>query len=498
MKKLLMKINRRSGENNGLRRDRHSLKESSIKVRKNISASFGTVTFKHGTYSAAAIVLVIIIAVVINMTAQQLPENIKELDISSNKVYEISDTSREIIGDLEDDITITVIAEEDSLDDMLKTFLEKYVALSDHLSMEIIDPVLHPSALEEYDTESDTVIVSCESNDLSQTISISDILVQDMYSYYYSGTSSITEFDADGQLTSAISKVTGQEEKKIYCVTGHGESSMSSYMLSLMSKAAVDSEELNLFMTEEIPEDCEMLIFNGPTSDISDGEKDVVDNYIKSGGNVIILMSEETPASGNLADLTASYAITLEDGYVADMERNYLGNYYAIFPDITDTTGLTGDLDTGMVMVNNSRALSLGESSEELDVNALMETSDYGYLVSGNSEEEGSYVLAAAATYTATEDDETTIGNLVVFGSQSLIDESITEAFANLDNKSLFMNVMTSVLGDVQNLSIEAKSLEVQYNTVQSGGAISVFLIFVIPAAFLITGFIFWYRRRKV
>lgn len=486
-----------------------SLKEKTVKARADVSESFGTVTFKHGTYSVAAIVLVIIIAVVINMTAQQIPENIRELDISSNKVYEISDTSREIIGDLEDDITITVIAEEDSLDDMLKTFLEKYVALSDHLSMEIIDPVLHPSVLEEYDTESDTVIVSCESNDLSQTISISDILVQDMYSYYYSGSSSITEFDADGQLTSAINKVTGQEEKKIYCVSGHGESEMSSYMTSLMSKTAIESEELNLFMTEEIPEDCEMLIFNGPSSDISDGERTVVDNYIKNGGSVIILMSEDTPASGNLAELMASYSITLEDGYAADMERNYLGNYYAIFPDITDTTGMTGELDTGMVMVNNSRAFSLGESSEELDVAPLMETSDYGYLVSENGEEEGSYVLAAAATYTVTEDDEesdtedsskdgVTVGNLIVFGSDSLIDESITEAFANLDNKSLFMNVMTSALGDVQNLSIEAKSLEVQYNTVQSGGAISVFLIFVIPAAFLIVGFIIWYRRRKV
>ena len=182
-----------------------------------------------------------------------------------------------------------------------------------------------------------------------------------------------------------------------------------------------------------------------------------------------MLMSEDTPSSGNLADLLSSYEITLEDGYVADMERNYLGNYYAIFPEVTDSSGITGDLSTGTVMVNNSRAFTLGESADDT-------SSD------GDSSSDG----------------EVTTGNLIVFGSQSLIDESITEAFSNLDNTTMFMNVMTSALGDVQNLSIEAKSLEVQYNTVQNGGAISVFLIFIIPAAFLVAGFVFWYRRRKV
>ena len=489
--------------------------------REAIRASFGTVTFRHGTYSVAAVVLVIIIAIIVNMIAGQLPESVKEADISSNSVYEISDRSREIIGALEDDVKITVIAEEDSLDDMLKTFLQKYTDLSDHLSMEIVDPVLHPSVLEEYETESDTIIVECEDRELSQTVNISDILVQDAYSYYYYGTSSITEFDGDGQLTSAVSKVTGHETKKAYIVSGHGESGLSDSMVSLMTKSAVETEELNLYMTEEIPEDCDMLIFNGPTSDISKGEKNAVDQYIKSGGRVVMLMSEDTPASGNLAGLMKSYKITLQEGYVADMERNYLGNYYAIFPEITDSTGTTGELDTGTVMVNNSRAVSLGESSEEVEVSSLMETSDYGYLVSGDEQEEGSFVLAAVAEYMAeaedeevgdesteesadeSADDESTdsgevvSGKLMVFGSQSLIDESITEAFSNLDNTTLFMNSVASMLGDTDNLSIEAKSLEVQYNTVQSGGAVSIFLIFVIPAAFLITGFVFWYRRRK-
>ena len=59
------------------------------------------------------------------------------------------------------------------------------------------------------------------------------------------------------------------------------------------------------------------------------------------------------------------------------------------------------------------------------------------------------------------------------------------------------MNAITSAIGDVDNLSIDAKSMQVQYNTVQYGGYISVVLIFIIPIIVLIIGFVLWMKRRK-
>lgn len=248
--------------------------------KERIKASFGTMTFRHGTFSIAAVALVIAIAVLINLIAGQLPSGVKEIDISDNKIYEISDTSRKLLKNLEQEIQITVIAEEDSIDERLRTFLDKYTALSDKITMEIIDPVLHPSVLTEYDTETDTIVVECEETGLSQTVAFSDILVQSA-SYYYTGTDSISSFDGDGQLTGAISQVIGQETKKIYYTTGHGESELSSSITNLMQKSGLETEELNLLMSGEIPEDCDSLLINGPTSDISETEKNLLDQYIK-------------------------------------------------------------------------------------------------------------------------------------------------------------------------------------------------------------------------
>lgn len=481
-----------------------------IPDRKTVKDSFGTVTFRRGTYSAAAVVLVVIIAVVLNLIAGQLPEDVKQTDISSNKVYEISDTSRKLLKNLDHDVSITVIAEEDSIDDMLRTFLKKYTALSDRLSMKIVDPVLHPAALEEYDTESDTVVVSCEDTGLSQTVSISDILVQDSYSYYYTGSSSVSSFDGDGQLTSAVKKVLGQETSRAYYVTGHGESELPSSITELMSKSGMEAAELNLFMKGKVPDDCDVLIFNGPTSDISAKERKSVDSYIKNGGSVVMLMAEDTPENGNLSKLMSAYKIELESGYVADMQRSYQGRYYMIIPEITDSGSITGNLQTGTVLMNNSRAFTLGENGDEISVTSLMETSDGGYLVSGDSQKQGTFIVGASASYTAgqssssdtsdssSDDSSVKTGTMTVFGSSSLIDESLTGSFSNLDNRTLFMNVLSSAAGNDQDTVVEAKSLQVQYNTVQHGGFISVVIIFVIPVIFLVIGFTVWYRRRKV
>ena len=44
-----------------------------------------------------------------------------------------------------------VLAVKDETDDRITTFISKYAALSDKIKVEWIDPVLHPSALTDYD-----------------------------------------------------------------------------------------------------------------------------------------------------------------------------------------------------------------------------------------------------------------------------------------------------------------------------------------------------------
>ena len=175
---------------------------------------------KRGSYTLAMTSIVIAIVIVFNMIVNLVPENMRQIDISSTNIYEISSKSEKIIKNVDDDVTFYVLAQKDSTDKRIKTFINKYASLSKKIHVEWIDPVLHPSALTKYGTEENNIVVSCKKTNRKITVSFDDILVMDQYSYYYYGSTSYTSFDGEGQLTSALNYVTGEETKKVYLSTG--------------------------------------------------------------------------------------------------------------------------------------------------------------------------------------------------------------------------------------------------------------------------------------
>ena len=101
-----------------------------------IKGMFQNTTFRNGSYSVGMTALVIAVVVVVNLIAGQLPESVRSIDISDNRIYEISDTSREILKKLDQKVTFQVFAERNNTDDRIKTFLNKYTSLSDQIEVE--------------------------------------------------------------------------------------------------------------------------------------------------------------------------------------------------------------------------------------------------------------------------------------------------------------------------------------------------------------------------
>lgn len=350
---------------------------------------------KHGAYSVTMTAVFLAITVVINLIACQIPEKFRKIDVSNTKIYEISDTTEDFLKEMDKEISMKIIAVKENTDERIVTFLSKYAALSNKIHMEWIDPVLHPSVLSEYETTENTIVISCEETGKNTTVSFDDILVMDQYSYYYYGSTSYTSFDGEGQLTSALNYVTGEETKKVYLSTGHGEQELAETITELMNKNGYELSEVNLLMS---------------TSD-------------------------------------QAFAVTEQD----QKQGEYILGAYA-----TETVS------------------EISAETEETEI----------------SEEN------AEASEEITEDTEKE-SRLTVIAAGSLIDEQIIDTFTELENTQLFMNIMAVNFENVKNVSIEAKSLSVEYNAVQHAGLFGTLMIFGIPAVILISGFVVWYRRRK-
>ena len=451
---------------------------------------FGTIHTKRGASSIGLTAVAVAVVIVVNLVAGRLPESVKNVDISDNKIYEITDTSKKLLKKLDKKVEIKVLAEKAAADERIKTFLSKYAALSGKISVEWIDPVLHPSALTDYDTTSNTIVVSCPDTEKKTTIPFTDIIVYDQSAYYMTGQMKETEFDAEGQLTSAVNYVTSEATKKIYRTSGHGESTVSAGVSELFEKANLSMEELNLLMDSKIPEDCDLLFMYAPTTDITEDEKAALSAYMKNGGKMVLIAGAEDKDAPNLDAFLKEYGLQMADGYIADTDRAYQGNPYSFFPEISASGELGEGMSTNMVLLLNARGMTETDPARDtIRVEPFMTTSENGFAVTEEKQEQGEYILGA----TATEEES----RLTVISAPMMIDSQLTDTFTTVENLTLFMNAVTANFDDVENTAIEPKSLAVTFNTVQYAGGFSLLMIFGVPVIILIFGFARWMKRRK-
>ncbi|MDO4296656.1 MAG: Gldg family protein [bacterium] len=452
---------------------------------------------KKGGYSAVLTLVVLAIVIAVNMLASQIPEDKKQLDISGKDLYTLSDTTKELLGSLDKDVTLYVVSDPSRVDERIQKIAEHYAAASSHIRVESLDPVLHPSVLSEYEATDQSILVSCEETGKRETIPFTDIIVYDQMSMYY-GQYQESEFDGEGQLSSAISLVTSEVNKKIYRTEGHDEEALSTSVQDLLAKSNLELDTVNLLTDNGVPEDADMLIINAPQRDLAEDEREMLSEYLNGGGQVMLLIGPSDTDRPNFTALAEEFGLDLQNGYLADTQAFYRNNPYYIFPTfVSGSTILSGISSQNPALVIDAMGMKQMETLPDgVTVIPFLTTTEGGVLVQSNhSQQEGEYLIAAAATKNV--DDETT-ARLTVIAAPSLISETVTASFSNVSNLTIFMNALTAGFDDVQNISIPTKSLAETYNTIINGGMWGILFIAVIPVLLLVSGLLIWMKRRKL
>ena len=465
-------------------------------------------SWKRGGYLAGMTALAVVLVILINLIAGQLPSHLKEFDLTGNDLYEISDTSTVYLSALSDDVEIVVLAQEDSVDQRITKFLDRYAALSDHITVTELDPVAYPTQASAYDAEENSLIVSCEATGKQRVIPFSDIITYtvDMNSFSYVEDS----FDAEGQLTSAIDYVTGDTQKLLYTVTGHGESDLPAAITDAIDKANLSLSSVSPLANGGVPEDCDLLIVNGPTTDLSADEITMFQDYLSGGGQMILLLAQSDAALPNWESFLYDCGLDVADGYIADTAQYYpqFGSPFYLYATLNTASDVCADCDpNALTYLANTRGFTQTAASQAEDaavtVTPFLTTSENAYAVTETDQVQGSYLLGAVCTWESdTADGETTLepaagGRLTVLGSTSFLDEEIISSNPSLANQTIFMNAVTVGFDDLSNLSIPAKSLSVTYNTIVNPGLWSTLYIVLLPIVVLVVGLVIWMRRRK-
>lgn len=496
-----------------------------------------------GIFSAGFIAVVVVLVVFINMIAGSVTSRVAwaTQDMTAVSLYSISDDTKKMLKDLDNDITFYVMSSEANADATVKKTLERYQTNSKHIHVEYKDTTRYPNFYKEFTDTAPTagsIIVYNDKTKKSKVVDYNDIYISDNYSYYYSGQSGASSYDCEGQLDSAIAYVRTENTYKIYQVEGHDEAVLDTTnfgtlnnLTDIIQKYNCEIEQIKLLSMKSIPNDeCSALLLLGPKTDYTEDEATLVKEYLAKGGNAIIgieSMASIGTDKPNFYSILKEYNVEVKAGIIAENNSSFYapqyGPFYAFAEGITGyATGLTSYVFTpytvGLKQIDSKdssityTALASSSKDSVLKTNAANAKS----YEKEKGDEEGPFDTVAAVTKTtegndSTEDEEkkksdssnetesNITSNILVFGSVYSLSDTM-DTLVQGSNTQIVNNALKEYIDtDVTTISVPAKSLTSDTLTVTESGTrlFGILLAVVAPVIVLAAGIIVWVRRRK-
>lgn len=462
---------------------------------------------KKGAYHSGIIVVTAALTVVVNMLVGHLPESLRSFDVTSNKIYTLTDQTKEFVRGLSEDIAVYVLVNEEYKDTNLDITLKKMQDLSEHITVAYVDPAANPLFYSNYTdmepTNNSLVIVGPKR---SRVVDYNDIYTYEYYSYYEY---QITGYDGEGQVAAALSYVTTDEMPKIYVVDGHEEWMLENQFVQAVQKENIAYETLSLLRVDAVPDDAQAVILSAPLRDYSEEEADKIIAYLEKGGNAVIIPAwtdEELPNFKRVLDF---YGISLMDGIIleGDADNYYADIPYFLFPQIYDDE-MTKSVSGTNVLVPYAKALVYDEQSDNIFYTPLLETGSNSYCKTYQGEE------PQIMTDFAKADDDADGPFVIALRADKYVADGLVSQMAVISSEQVFTEDADSVVpgnhvklfGDMIGTLVEHENsvmLPVKYYsealvfTTRTVTLVSVILILLLPGSCLAAGFIIWWKRRK-
>lgn len=454
---------------------------------------------KKGLFSATAAVLVLIAAILVNVLVTKFDWS---YDVSENQMYTLSEQTEKIVKANEKDVTLYVIASQTEFNTVYKKIVDQYKKLSSYIKVSYKDLENYPNFARDYmsdsseEVEEGSIIAVC--GEKSRYLSSADFInyTFDYTTYSYSAES----VKLESVLTEAINYVIADYTPVIYTLTGHNEAELSSTMQGYLEGDNFEVKELNLLTEESVPEDCAILLINGPSVDFSKDETKKINTYLKGEGKLYYIANATVDAVPNLKSILKNYGITMEKGTVVEADTSMYMQYPVWILPTIGTSTVTESLTNRYVFVPESKGFTHGEDTEDYTITELLTTSDGAYSkvnFSGQVMEKEKGDIDGPFQLALQVEDENG-GKVMVLGSSNVLLNEIDEAVSG-SNSDFFLNGINYLVQQEEKISVRAKNLSTNTATVTAFAqkALMVGTVMVLPAVTLLLGLVVVLKRKR-
>ena len=443
-------------------------------------------------------VVLILLTVIFNIAINAIPTLYTHIDTSDDKLFTISEWTKNEIKDLKDDVNIYYLCLNKIEDENIAEILSKYQDYSDKISVQTIDTATNPYFYADY-TENEpadnSIIVSC--NKKSYCIDYYDI---------YEYTNNSTNFDGEGELTAAIKYVTSDRSAILYTLEGHEETVLSNDLSDSIKKENVEIKSLNLTTANSVPDDADCVLVYSPKRDISSDVKSMLINYMSNGGKIIILKDYTQDNMPVFDSFLTEYGLKIEKGIVQEQNStlHYPSQPYTIIPTVLPHAITQPIIDSNLtVLFPFAGGITFTNTeASNLSVEAFIATEETAYSTLNLSETtrnkqegdiNGPFAFAVEVTY----NEAKTPSSLILYSTSLFLSDNANKLVggANID---LFLNTINHVCQSDSTPAIRSKVLLSQSISVSEFASLISFIIFVIIIPFIViaSGILVIYKRK--
>ncbi|MDE2780461.1 MAG: Gldg family protein [Chloroflexota bacterium] len=317
-----------------------------------VVAAFISRTGRYGVNSLimlAAFLGIVLVANIVSFSTNA------RMDVTATNQYSLAERTEQLLNDLDDEIEVIafykgevsvgpqgsasaafqVLNREAKVEE---TFREFEAARPTKFASSFVDPDVNPQRVNQYFGNTpvafvnESIVVKLKDGDTVDVIQPRDA----NYSHL------------EQDLVTSILVVTGQEQKAIYFLAGHGERSVDSAGADGYSDVRLGLEQDNYRVEPlrwigsnddvSVPEDAALLVVARPTNELPESHAQVLNLFLQgknpdgsdrpSAGRLVFLADPDTPET--FRQFMATWGVVIGTGYIRDLDGSLPGNPHTL------------------------------------------------------------------------------------------------------------------------------------------------------------------------
>ena len=472
--------------------------------------AFGIRTVRYGSNALVYSAVFLVILGLLNYVAGQSRFTWRQ-DFTANKQYTLSTQTIQILQDLKQPVKATAFIGRDPSSGQepfnaqeIRDRLKEYTLRSSNFTYTEVDPFQHPELVQELNATFNGGVVFQSGSKKQETTS-----------------------SGESDFTSAILKVTTDQPRAVYFLTGHrehdpndtGDAGYSTLRQALERDNYVVGTQ-SLQITTTIPVSATTLVLAGPRSALTDDEVKTLDDYLNRGGRLLLMVDPQQP--NPLPASLSKWGVKLDDDEIVDPQ--FVQGTSALYPAVQQytTSPITQKMNGEITIIPLVRSLSrIDPAPSGLTVDSIIQSSTQSWgettldfqnnppAYDAGKDLKGPLNMALSVEGTApisstapvTDTTASTSGRktrLVVMGTSEVVTNRNLTFFRGAGNVDLVLNTINWLAEEESLLGIRPTQSDTRTLTLTSNdtGRVLFLTVIALPALVLLSGFGMWWRRR--